>query len=285
LGVSYGSATEWAVEVLSEPWLLRQGLQDLDWEEAAIDAVVAEYNRLRGEGLSGTTLASRLKELLGNRELRIEEEWKERLKVPLYRFGAPSAKGAEVTYSEGISVTRSGGWSVKVFGVGTGHTTEMAVANHYTFSASDGACKQIFVPVPMIVQRIGVYEGGKRVGRGIRAEVEPPRSKAEISLRSRGCDTLTVSACRELPEDAAEDFLECDLRADSSRSIHVLEKRWSSDLASDLSLHLKKIIEVGPFVRVRRLRELSLRFSLPAGHDYRGHLCRGRLWWERPVDA
>lgn len=281
--LSYGSATEWPLAVIDEPWLVRRSLEDLSWDEAAVKKFVADYTRLVAQDLPRGRLAGKIKELLGRREMRVEKRWNETLKVPLYRFGPPAIPGAKVTYSEALRFQREVTWSLKVFGVGTGHTREMAVTADWTFVADRGRCMQVYVPVPMTAEQVAVYEDGRLVGRGVRAEVRPPRTKKDLAITRRGCDTLRPNDCASLVDDESLELVEVHLEGERSGSLHRHERRWKWDSTTDVSVHLKKVVEVGPRVRVKRHRELRLSFALPGGHDYLGHLCRGRLWWESPI--
>ncbi|MEZ4423050.1 MAG: hypothetical protein R3E98_06565 [Gemmatimonadota bacterium] len=281
--IAYGTATTWPEEIISEPWLLRRGLEDLSWDERGIEQFLSDYNALLAQDLPRPTVVGRIREMLGRRRMVVEERWRQSLEVPLYRFSAPNARGAKVTYSELYHLRKASGWSVKVFGIGTGHTREVVVAKQREFIALSGECQQVFVPIPLRLERIAVYDGRDLVGRGVRGEVDPPRNRTG-TLARRGCRTISPGLCRERPDDPAEDSVTLLLAGQKSQGIHVEERRWSSDLGADLgmNLKLKKLVDIGPFVRVRRLRELSLKFELPSGTDYLGHLCNGRLWWERP---
>ena len=281
--ISYGSATTWPEEILDEPWLVRRGLEDLAWDERGIKQFLKDYNELLAQGLPRPTVLGRIKTMLGRRKMVVEQRWRRSVDVPLYRFAAPPVRGAKVTYSELYGLTEASGWSLKVFGIGTGHTREVSVTKQRVFVAKNGECQQIFVPVPLRLERIAVYDGEKLVGRGVRGEVNPPKNRSG-SLTRRGCRTLADDLCAERPDDPAEDVVAQDLSDQEKGSVHVEERRWASDLASDIvtNLTIEDVIEIGPFVRVKRLRELALKFELPSGADYIGHLCNGRLWWEKP---
>jgi len=210
------------------------------------------------------------------------EVFEDSIKVPLYRFGAPPVPGAEVSYSEGETESAASSWSLKVFGIGTGDTTELKVSQTRTFVADSGTCKQVFVKVSLRVARIAVFEGVRRIGEGYRAEVVIPKKNRELCLRGRGCDTIVTELCREGPDEDREFPLEFWFAGDSSGAIHKDERSWEMDVAKEVSLRLQKVVDVGALVRVKRLRRLALTFKLPAGHDYHGYLGRGALWWEKP---
>lgn len=280
--VTIEGVTSWAEEVLNEPKLVRPGLETAGWDEEAITSFLTAFNDLRGARLPRDTLVERLNSLLKRRRELELEVFEDSIKVPLYRFGAPPVPGAVVSYSEGETETEVNSWSLKVFGIGTGDTTELKVNQNKTFVAEAGTCKQVFVKVNLRVARIAVYEGVRRVGVGYRAEVVVPKKARDHCLRGRGCDTIVTGLCREGPDEDREFPLEFWFSGDSSGAIHTDERSWETDVAKEVSLKLQKVVDVGALVRVKRLRKLALAFKLPAGHDYQGYLGRGALWWEKP---
>jgi hypothetical protein len=278
--VTFGAAREWAEEVLKEPWLVRRGLKDLAWDASSIDEFESAYGKIRSSDLSHLRMVERINELLGRRRQVEEEVWNEMIKVPLYRFSAPRVKGATVLYSEGEEIAERSSWVVKVFAVGTGHSRELQVTHTRTYAAEFGACKQVFVPVKLRVARVAVFDRDRLLSRGFRAEVAVPKGKDQLSLRDRGCDNLPATAGRDGVDADYFDTVTHLLAGDTTKSVHRDERSWRSNIGRDVSLHLKNIVEVGPLVRVQRVRRLSLLFALPAGHDYRGYVSRGGLWWD-----
>jgi len=281
-GLSYGGGVDWATTVIDEPWLMRKGLEDLSWDEHAVKKFIKDYQKLVSQDLAPLTLASKVRAMLGRRKMVVEESWRETVDVPLYRFGAPRTEGVAVTYRESMKVSTEIGWKLQVFGVGTGDTRHLSVVNQRTFIATDGQCKLVFVPIPMRVQRIVVYEQGQLIGRGVRAEVARPRRAHDIAFSRRGCKNLPKNACQAAENDETLDVIECDLTQLPSRETYSEERRWASDLSRDLALFFKNVVEIGPVVRVQRVRELALECVLSGGTHYVGNLCRGRLWWASP---
>jgi len=277
------NVTEWAEEVLNRPALARRGLQEMAWDEESIEEFLGLYLEIRNSDLPRETRISRIRELLGLRkkvEESVSEEW---INVPLYRFGAPAVKGASVEYSEGESTAKSGGWIVKVFGVGSGDTTTLQVNKSKTFVANDGTCKIVSVPVKLRVARIAVYDSARLIGRGCDAQVAPI-SDGDNHLKGRVCRSVPAGHCVSGPTDGAE-ILDVGLSGDTSNAVHHDRRSWESDVANELSLKLGKVLNVSALVSIKRSRRLELSFALPAGHDYLGYLCPGVTWWQRPTSA
>jgi hypothetical protein len=116
----------------------------------------------------------------------VEETWTETVHVPLYRFGAPPVPGAKVEYSEGESIVETAGWKLKWFPVGTADSTSVEVGRTCTFVASNGAYKEVYVPIVIRVSRMAIYNGDELVGRGYEAQVAPPAESSDALLRRRG---------------------------------------------------------------------------------------------------
>jgi hypothetical protein len=92
-----GSGTEWAEEVIDEPWLAERGLTELGWDERAIDAFLAEYEDLMGaaDRMPRAGIVHQIKEMLAWRRVVEEEHWIEKGRVPLFRFYGPESAGSD----------------------------------------------------------------------------------------------------------------------------------------------------------------------------------------------
>ncbi len=137
--------TEWAEEALDNSSLVTRGLREASWDQASIAAFLARYLGLRNSDLPRNTVITSIRELLGMRRKVVESVTDDWIDVPLYRFGAPSVTGAFVEYSEGESMVGGGGWSLKVFGIGTADSTSLQVSKSRTFVAAvASSCKLVF---------------------------------------------------------------------------------------------------------------------------------------------
>ncbi len=278
--LSYGTGREWAEEAAEDRQVMRRGLNEMEWDVTSIEEFVQAYEQFNSTDPDMPALVLKVKELLGMYRVVEEEVWYERIKVPLYRFGAPDVSGASVTYSEGDAVRHKVGWKLKVFGIGTGGSREVYVSKSRSFSASGGTCKEVFVPVRMRVARVTTFDGERVVGRGVRAEVAA--KKKEEALRGRGCDTLEPSLCRDGPPGRFDEPFDVRLSGDTSGQVHEFDRSWETDVAHEVSVQLQQIADVGSLVEVERIRKLGVSFFLPSGFDYFAHFCHGGLWWERP---
>lgn len=273
---------DWAQDAVEEPWLVRRSLNDLNWDSKSIAEFVAEYRDLKDSELPEPTVVNRLKELLGRRTFIEEDHWRETVRVPLFRFGAPGVNGSQVVFTEGETLLRGIQWVLKIFGVGTADSTVLQVTTENTYTAGTGECKQVFVPVRLRVARVRVEQNGSVIGTGHRAQVIPPKSKDRSWIKGRGCEDLPRAKCSGWPDIVPEEVLDFDLAADSGRHPHRASTSWELDVGWDVSVKLKKIAEIGPLVRVRRIKKMSLEFTLPKGFDYSACRAIGQLWWSRP---
>lgn len=190
--------TEWSEEVLDNASLVTRGLREMSWDELSIDEFLARYAEIRNAGLPRESLIASIRELLGMRRKVAESVRDDWIRMPLYRFGAPAVPGALVEYSEGESLL-GGGWSLKVFGIGSADTTSLQVSKSKTFVANAGTCKLVYVPVLMRVTRMAVYDGDRLLGRGVEAQVAPLRETGDEHLKRRGCTTLPPGSCMQGP--------------------------------------------------------------------------------------
>jgi hypothetical protein len=275
--------TEWEEEVVNRPQLVRRSLREAGWDERSIREFAQRYAALRREPIPRNSQIDRVRELLRMRERVIEKTWDEVVEVPLYRFGAPPVKGAKVEYSEGESRTHGSGWKLRFTGIGVARTTSVEISKSRTFVASDGAWKQVYVPVLVRVSEVIVYDGGRFVGRGLEAEVVPPKEAGDPLLQRRGIRSVDGVVGPGAGETLDfHDMIDLALAADTTGTVHKEKRVWVTDVGWDLSLPLGKLVDVTALVRVKRVRQLELQFELPAGHDYLAYLCKGFTYWDSP---
>jgi hypothetical protein len=280
-GYSVGEVREWAEEVLDDSRLVRQGLEEMAWDETSIEAFVQRYFEIKNADLPRDTMVSRIRQLLGMRRKVTEKVTVDWINVPLYQFAAPPVRGASVEFGEGESLTEGAGWSVRVFGIGAGNTATLQVSRARTYTAENGNCKIVLVPVKLQVAHIAVYDNNRLIGRGYEAQVAPVTEGGDNQLRRRECRSLPPERAFSGPEEA-EDILELSLAHDNSDSIHKDKRTWETDVAHEVLVKLKNLADVSALVKVKRTRRLELSFSLPAGHDYVAYICTGSTWWKTP---
>lgn len=179
-----GDVREWAEEVVARPSLRRRSLRQEGWDEGSIKTFAERFTAMRHSAPPRPTQVERVKEWLGMRKRVVEERWTEVVNVPLYRFGAPPVRGAKVEYSEGETLQGAAIWKLKFWGVGTGPSTSLEVSRTCYFSASNGASKEVFVPVMVCVSRVAIYDGDRLVGRGHEAQVAPPEVSGDALLKN-----------------------------------------------------------------------------------------------------
>ena len=82
--------------MLDEPWLVRRGLDDLNYEEAAVQQFIRAYHDLSQSSLPRSAVSDRMREMLGRRQITEEETWEETIRVPLFslrRTSCPRCQG------------------------------------------------------------------------------------------------------------------------------------------------------------------------------------------------
>lgn len=274
--------TEWADAVVDQPTLVRRGLREEGWDAQSIQTFATRFAALQGEQMPRGSRIDRIRELLRMRTRVVENTWNEVVEVPLYRFGAPPVRGAKVEYSEGDTTTHGSGWNLNFRAVGVAASTSVEVTKSRTFVASEGAWKQVYVPVMVRVSRVAVYDGDKFVGHGHDAQVAPPTASGDPLLQKRGIRSAEETAASAGGNLDYYDMVDLALSGDVTGTIHKERRSWITDVARELSIPLGKIVNVSALVRVKRTRRLELAFELPAGHDYRAYLCNGFTHWDLP---
>lgn len=285
----FGPPYTWsAADVTVTPWL-DEAVTDRSSFERALAALrlpagtrrewLEEYEHATRPGTSHRTVRERITELLGRFRYDVEAARDVRLNVPLFRLHSPPCEGASVTYQEQQEVEGSRGWLIRVFGIGTGASHTLRVVKVAEVRSVAGQCKEVFVPLVFHVEQLAIYRGSKRVSRGLRAELLDATNQQLLS--QRGARSLNPDACAWVEaEDPACERLTYELGHDTSNEASVFTLGRSSRLERDVSLSLRAFrIKVEGLAKVRREREIKLRFELPAGRDYAVWVCPAGLRW------
>jgi len=276
-----GSAREWAEDIIEEPPLARRGLEELGYPERSIEEFLAEYSRLLDTGLPEQTLVVRINQLLArHRTVERRVVW-ERLRVPLFRFSAPRVPGARVEYSESANVRERGHWWARVFGIGTGGSQEITYQTEHCYAATNGECKLVFVPVPLRITEVDVFEGDLKIGEGLRAQVVLPDAKDKSWTSGRGVVALKKGECPGPDPGIPDELFDYPLAANAGEPTRV-RRTWSVDVEREVFLGLSKVFGAEVRTRVGRERAMGVELELPAGHDYLGAKGNGMLWWTAP---
>ncbi|MEX2530925.1 MAG: hypothetical protein WD960_09135 [Gemmatimonadota bacterium] len=276
-----GAAREWAEDIIEEPLLARRGLEELGYPERSIEEFLAEYSRLLDTGLPEPTLVVRINQLLMRHRTVERRVVRERLRVPLFRFAAPRVVGGKVEYSEGMTTRRKRGWWARIFGIGTGGSQEITYHTEHCYTATNGECKLVFVPIPLRIAEVDVYEGATKIGEGLKAQVELSKAKKNSWTAGRGVKALKKGDCPGPNPGLPDEMFDYTLAADVGPPTRV-RRSWGVNVDREVFLGLSKALGVEVRVRVGRERGMRVDLELPAGYDYTGARGSGQLWWTSP---
>jgi hypothetical protein len=276
-----GTARDWAEDIIEEPPLARRGLEELGYPERSIREFLAEYSRLLDTGLPEQTLVVRINQLLTRHRTVERRVVRERLRVPLFRFAAPRVAGAKVAYSEGSTTRRKDGWWARIFGIGTGGSQEITYHTEHCYTATNGECKLVFVPIPLRIAEVDVYQGDRKVGEGLRAQVELPKAKNKSWTAGRGVKALKRGDCPGLDPGVPDEMFDYSLAADAGEPTRV-RRTWAVNVDREVFLGLSKVFGAEVRARVGRERGMGVDLELPSGYDYSGARGAGQLWWMAP---
>lgn len=271
----------WPEEVQDEPQLLERGLRELGWPEREIVEFSDRVDARAPLVVDG--LAARIRRALGMYHTEAVSERTVTIHVPVFRFGTPRINGARVVYEEAETTARGRGIVLKVFGVGTGASTTLAVERTNVYVAEAGDCKVVYIPIQMRLSRVRTVRRRMFVGEGTRAEVVIPKAGPRQMLRGRGCMTLRRHGCTEPGVGTPEDQIAHDFSRDASGAVHEITRSWTVDYTEEIALAFRGTVEIGPRVKSMRKSAVTVSMMLPAGHEYRMSIYRDRLWWETPT--
>ncbi|HET9225508.1 MAG TPA: hypothetical protein VFR31_02490 [Thermoanaerobaculia bacterium] len=278
--IESGETVEWAEEILYDKGSFVRALKDLNFNAATSRQWLAEYGKARSTSPTRRSLRAKLSHLIRRFEYEVEKEKLVWIKVPLFKLHSPACEDAKVSYIEGQATDTEVGWQVKFFGVGMGRTRTIRAACIAEFYSCGGQCRQVFVPVQLRVQQIGVYKDGVLMSRGLRAELADPSN--EDALRKRGFEDRPEEHCANEVSGTfkTEEFF---LAGAKGGPPVLFQRSWTSDIARDVELGLKVFgIYIQPLANVRRERQLKLEFELPCGRDYQLCSSPGGIHWRWP---
>lgn len=260
---------DWLQEIVSDERSFTRALKDLNFDTQTVSQYLTEYRSIVSVPEPRITILEKLKALIDRREYRTEETTSFSISVPLFKLHSPTVDGAKVTYRESDIADRENGWRVKLFGIGMGRTTTMKVGYACEFTSARGECLQVFVPLVLTVNLVGVYKSGVLKSRGVRAEIVG--IKDEWTLRQRSSETLSTDKCSGTSLQGklkAETF---PLSRHRSSQPAKFQRSWAFSTARTVELHLLEAfqgISIEPLAKVKRERQLLLDFELPGEHDY-----------------
>jgi hypothetical protein len=239
----------------------------------ALEEYLSEKRRSRWESFKEW-----LSEFLGIYRFETTESKTTVRDIPLFELHCPKVNGSKVTYSESMSEGLEGSWTVTVFGTGMGANQELTAKYSSTFSAENGECKLIFVPVTFHDSAVRVYKKDELIGKRLRSEATAQEGETHFN---KGAASLQPDTCtrRPLGEEMHEIF---PLGKDRSGTIATYERTWETTGEVEISLGLEAFnLNTETRVKIQHSRSIGLTFELPAGHDYRLERLRnkyGLVW-------
>ena len=272
---------DWLQEIVSDESSFTRALKDLNFDTQTVSQYLTEYRSIVSVSEPRTTILEKLKALIDRREYRTEETTSFSISVPLFKLHSPSVEGAKVTYRESDIADSENGWQVKLFGIGMGRTTTMKVGYACEFASARGECLQVFVPLVLTVNLVGVYKSGVLKSRGVRAEIAG--IKDEWTLRQRSSETLSTDKCSGRSLQGKLKTETFPLSRHRSSQPAKFQRSWAFSTARTVELHLLEAfqgISIEPLAKVKRERQLLLDFELPGEHDYQLRYNSSGLNWE-----
>jgi hypothetical protein len=261
-----------AVSILAVPARPPQGMHFKDPDGYA--AYVSDIIRTRVE-----SARRRIREILGMQEYRVEKASTQEVRIPLFWLISPPVTGSKTSYKNKTTDKQTSTWSVTVFGTGMGATQSVELTYSSEFRCSNGDCKLIFLPAKIEVHLVGVYEHGRRISGGLRAEMA---AVTEDQIINSGVASLPVSDSLQALSEAQLEREQFPLSADTSDETHVYTRTLGSGSEFEFSAGIEVFgLKANPKAKIESKSETELAFQLPAGHDYMLKRTRNGsgIWW------
>lgn len=272
---------EWADEAASSEVVFKRGLEDLNFAPPTLSRFIREYRSILDLPVSKDTIREKIKGLMNQMEYRIEDSELVPVKVPLFKLHSPAIKKARVTYRESETRGKDGFWLIKVFRFGTGPTKTFKVTYSPDFISTKGECLQVFVPLVLNFQLVGVYnKSGVLQSRGISTEIEG--IKDEGTLRKRGQQSLPEERCADKKLLGQYEIQNYSLSGHASTHLEKFTHKLKFNVARTVELHVVEVFgrSLKPLADVKHERQIELEFVLPGSYDYRLSFNSAGLHWD-----
>jgi hypothetical protein len=208
-----------------------------------------------------------LKELIGLREQRIENEEIIEVKMPLFKFNSPSIRGSEVVVKSTDTIKTNNNYTLSIIGTGLGITRSFDLSISDTFSSCDGAFKLVFVPIKVRNRLIGIYDNraNKQLNKIIRTEL--------LDYNKDECFTIGID------EIGRDEFLKNiepvttkikrKYSGDKTCAKHTFSEKFNSIDAFNYEIGINAFnINSKCKANISYSKEIILEFKLPTGYDY-----------------
>jgi hypothetical protein len=225
----------------------------------AYEAMVWERRRSDRERLS-----KRLRDVLSRQQLRVREETRIRIELPLFLLAAPPVPDSLASFETTATTTYGRGWQVIVRGTGTGRTVQTEISDVGRFSASGGERKLVFLPATLVATAVDVLERGKKVGEGCRTEVVFTEGRVRHNQAVR---VLTSDA--EPPGPFTETGIESFELERAGSGVTEYSRGVTDSQSGRVQLGVTAFgVGVSVEASITRDREYALSFALPSGWHY-----------------
>jgi hypothetical protein len=204
---------------------------------------------------------------LARRQYVVHDEKVEIVQVPVFQLHCPGIEGCKVKYSEASSGKDAMGWKLTVAGTGLGATRTVTAKYVAKFVAEPGQCKVIFVPVPITVYSIWVFEkDGTFVSEGLRTEVNAQQSHVSFAQALR---SAPEHLCNDAASSAAEGVEVFSLQDDLTGATSVYEREWSQEATVKVAVGIDGFgLKTEIAAQVKTTRTLKLTYELVGGYSY-----------------
>jgi hypothetical protein len=284
-----GRETEeaWQFEAATDARLLQQGLADAGFPSASIDEVTSRVfpQQVGGrndheDGLVACEMPPfrKLRDALFFRKIQVRERLEQRIELPLFLLAAPEAPDSEVEYEVGHAASFDAGWTVTVFGTGTGNSRSVQLTASGKFRTGAGQRQLVFLPVNVVAEAVDVVEFGEKVGEGVRTSA----AFAQGAIRQS-------EAVRTLLSDPEGPWMVIDREAfelQNAMSVKCdYQRTMTAGVNGDLEIGITAFgVKISVKASAKRQKSYSLRYSLPPGHVYQcerisgPHIADGLRW-------
>ena len=260
-----------------EPFKIPMGIpKNIHFKDPDGAAAYLSETSLRRRNL----VVERLMAILKRRRFEVVDVGETRIDIPIFRLNAPGFAKSKVTYTEESRSDTSDGWRLSVLGTGMGADQTIGVTFKSAFTVTGKERMVVFAPIPVRLAIVTVYERGKRIGQGLRAEV--PDGLDKVTFSGLG-QRKGWSLGRDIPDRNATPWL-FPVRDTKKTSMASFKAAFSSESLATVKVgvehsELRASLRAG----VRQTHEIALNFELPGGRDYVARHLRGAhgVYWEK----
>jgi hypothetical protein len=257
-------------EMITSEFDFRRRLSDLNVSTKEFGAILSDYkkarriyihnpkaNKIKAISLLDQIINAYRFEGDGSKELVVE--------IWLYRFNSPNVNNSRVDCKISSIKRLKYGWRVNLFGAGMGHSQLLKIESGGKFKSIEGECKLITIKVVLMVEKVIMYKGDRKVGFGLNIEVVKDKTQAQQRVSKK----IDMKYCIMDFPDEFTNIKIYDLKDIKHHNVKEYFEKEQKTTIRNLAIHIKEFGLTAVFkTEIENSQKTILEYKLPGGKEY-----------------